>query len=92
MILKAIESPEELDVAFGAKKTNCGCCSLWEKLGVILLYMLFVDLCLHFYSLCSQHKCGNVFFDLLDPDNRVLLQQQNKRAGVILLTAHRIYI
>lgn len=21
----------------------------------------FVVCCLHFYSLCSQHKCGNVF-------------------------------
>lgn len=58
-------------------------------MGVILLYMLFVELCLHFYSLCSQHKCGNVFFDLTDPGEN---KERKKRAGIILLTAHSIYI
>lgn len=51
-------------MAYGAEK-NSGCSSLWEKLSVILLYMLFVDSCLHFYSLCSQQRVEMCFLTLL---------------------------
>lgn len=69
--LEAIESQEELDVVFGAEK------NLWEKSGVMILYMLFVD-CLHFYSLCSQsvEMCS----DLIDPDKSVWLQQKKQKS------------
>lgn len=40
-----------------------------------------LDSCLHFYSLCSQDKCGNVFFDLIDPDKSVWLQQKTKQTS-----------
>lgn len=54
---------------------------------MIVLYVLFVDSCLHFYSLCSQHKCGNVFFDLIDPDKSVWLHKTKLKSRL-----HTVFI
>lgn len=64
-VCKPLNVEGELDVAFLGWKTNEQC-SLRETVAEIVLYVLFVDSSLHFYSLCSQHKCGNVLFDLID--------------------------
>lgn len=65
-------------MAFGAGK------NVWMFLivGEVGCYSTIhaLDSCLHFYSLCSQDKCGNVFFDLIDPDKSVWLRQKKQKS------------